>query len=109
MRDIYSFLSCYRDNLLDYKIEANTRYSPPIRFKKAVATYASKKLPIKNCFTCRYHAKNRYKGALYEPEYNPIFCKFLKITCNSNKAVYCEYYKLELNYVDALHKEVQDY
>ena len=41
---------------------------------------------IKNCFLCRYHGKS------YESS-DPIYCKFLKKSCNSNEAASCEYYR----------------
>ena len=47
-------------------------------------------LPVKNCFLCRYHARNR-NTYIYDP--NPIFCKFLKKSCSSNEAADCEYYR----------------
>lgn len=56
---------------------------------KVIEAYLNNR-PIKNCYLCRYHAKNnRYD------EYNPVFCKFFLKTCNSNQAAKCRYYKAD--------------
>jgi hypothetical protein len=44
------------------------------------------KIAVKNCFLCRYHT-----GANSGDQ--PIFCKYLKRTCGSNKAAECEFYR----------------
>lgn len=66
-------------------------------FIKYVASAYQKNVKVKNCFICRYHAQNTswdfVKG-------EPIFCKFRKITCSSDNAANCQYYKAELSYVN---------
>jgi hypothetical protein len=64
-------------------------------FKFKIATCIEDKLKVKNCFLCRYHDLNTssYHDGL-------IFCKYLRIGCNSDKAVECPSFKLEQNYVD---------
>ncbi|MGB3208083.1 MAG: hypothetical protein WBB28_24125 [Crinalium sp.] len=59
-------------------------------FIKKILEAHSKKLPIKNCYLCRYHGSN-----FYNYDRNPIFCKFLKKSCNSNEAANCEYYRVD--------------
>jgi hypothetical protein len=51
---------------------------------------------VKNCFLCRYHAKNQSWDFDFEPK-KPIFCKYLKTACGSNQAAVCRYYKIDLN------------
>lgn len=46
---------------------------------------------IKNCFLCRYHALSHF----YDIDFNPIFCKYHKKTCNSNQASKCSIYKVD--------------
>ena len=47
--------------------------------------------PIKSCFTCRYNATaNDWQRSENE---KPLFCKFRKISCSSNDAVECSYFK----------------
>ena len=84
-------------------------YYNSITFKNAVATFAKENLKIRNCFICRYHANNETRW--FEEGINgvPIFCKFLKIKCNSNKAVTCEYFRLEKNYVEEILQELHEY
>lgn len=47
-------------------------------------------IKLRNCYLCRYHAENRFK----DKKENPIFCKFLKESFDSNYAIECEYFKL---------------
>ena len=49
------------------------------------------KVKVKNCYLCKYHATNT-SWCYIEGE--PIFCKFLKKTCNSNQAAKCEYFRV---------------
>lgn len=58
-------------------------------YKRKVVEAHQKGIRIKNCFLCRYHGENRF----YDDGKNPIYCKFLKIKCNSNHAAECNYYK----------------
>lgn len=109
LREINSIIQADGDSLIDYKIEKNNNYDPPKRFRKAIATYATENFNIKNCFICRYHANNKYKGSLYESEYKPIFCKFLKITCNSNHAIKCDYFRKEKEYIKTILEEIRHY
>lgn len=70
-------------------------------FKKMVGLAINSGLKLKNCFVCRYHAKNIYDNSSSD---NPIFCKFLKKVCNSNEATTCQYYRLERQYLDKILK-----
>ncbi len=47
-----------------------------------------KRIKIKNCFLCRYHACNEYYH-----DTKPIFCKFYKQTKRSNEAYDCPIYR----------------
>lgn len=86
--------------IIKYSIEATTNIS--YSFKHFVAICAKENFLVRNCFICRYHAvidhcfDDRYEKG------KPIFCKFLKISCNSNKAVGCEYFKKEKKYIDEI-------
>jgi hypothetical protein len=55
---------------------------------KLVEEAHEKGVPIRNCYLCKYHGQNRAKNTT-----EPIFCKFFKKTCGSNKAVTCQYYR----------------
>mgnify|MGYP000862299968 CR=1 FL=1 len=46
---------------------------------------------VRNCFLCRYHAKNEYR---YRDD-RPIFCKFQKKVFSSTAAVECQYYRID--------------
>lgn len=54
------------------------------------------KVNIRNCYICRYHAENKSWDFV---DGEPIFCKFLKITCGSNYAVQCQFFKIEQSYI----------
>jgi len=59
---------------------------------------AYKKFPqLRNCYLCRYHAENNSNN--FE-DHKPIFCKFLKESCDSNNAVSCQYFKIEKKYYE---------
>jgi hypothetical protein len=76
--------------LLNYKvISSDEEYARSDEYKKNVVDAYNTKIAIKNCFLCRYHGDN-YS---YCDEDLPIFCKFLKIKCNSNQASACQYYR----------------
>lgn len=72
----------------DYFYEGNT-------IKDIFVDYIHKafkeKVKVKNCYLCKYHATNT-SWCYIEGE--PIFCKFLKKTCNSNQATKCEYFRV---------------
>lgn len=67
------------------------------QFKFYVAKAFKSKVNVKNCYLCRYHAENTSWEFV---EREPIFCKFQKITCGSNNATKCQYYKIEQKYVN---------
>ena len=56
-------------------------------YRNKVIEARYKKLNIKNCFLCRYHAQNESPN-----KEGTIFCKFLKNTGNSNMASDCKYF-----------------
>jgi hypothetical protein len=65
-----------------------------IKFREYISKAYHAKIKVKNCFICRYHGDN-----LDNDGGEPIFCKFQKITCSSNYAESCKYYKIEQKYV----------
>ena len=71
-------------------------------FINYVALAHNEEIAVKNCYICRYHADNTsYEDIPREP----IFCKFKKMTCTSNHAATCQYYKVHQAYVDvAVHR-----
>jgi hypothetical protein len=97
LKEILSLVSRYKSYMQIYSIkdfeDTGFMHVGEI-FKKFVAKCAIENLNIRNCFICRYHALNEY----YDSEL-PIFCKFLKETFNSNKAVECDYFRKENKYV----------
>lgn len=54
---------------------------------------------VRNCFLCRYHGTNQFRGEEFS-EGQPIFCKFLKKPFGSNQASGCQYFKAEKKHVD---------
>jgi hypothetical protein len=54
---------------------------------KVIEVYG-KGIPIRNCYLCRYQGDNQR----WDNEGKPIFCRFLKIRCNSNQASDCQYF-----------------
>lgn len=48
---------------------------------------------IKNCFICRYHSQNDLNAGGH-----PIFCKHLKVACNSNQASACGAFRVDKKY-----------
>lgn len=98
LKQIKQQITSNGENIVKYEISKNVRDNYSEIFKKGVATFANDNLNIKNCFICRYHAENNS----WDDTGIPIFCKFLKIKCNSNKAVTCEYFKIEKKYVTEL-------
>lgn len=104
LKQIKIQLETKRKKFVNYEISKDNGYNYPEVFKKGVANFAKQNLKVKNCFICRYHAEN---NSWYEDTTGvPIFCKFLKIKCNSNQAVSCEYFKLEKNYVNKILKTI---
>jgi hypothetical protein len=55
---------------------------------KVIELYA-KGINIKNCYLCKYQGDN----FSWRDSGKPIFCKFLKIKCNSNQAANCQYFR----------------
>jgi hypothetical protein len=100
LRQIKSRLATEKEKIVNYEISKDSGHNYSEIFKTGVATYAQQNLKVKNCFICRYHAENNSWNYYEDTTGVPIFCKFLKIKCNSNQAVSCEYFKLEKNYVD---------
>jgi len=100
LKQIKRLLSTDSEKIEKYKIFEDDGCGYSNIFVNAVATFAQDNYKIKNCFICRYHADNI---SWYEDTNGvPIFCKFLKIKCNSNKAVTCEYFRLEKKYVEEI-------
>lgn len=57
-------------------------------FIRQIQIAYKKKVPVKNCFLCKYQGDNwDYTNNL------PIFCKGKKIQCGSNEAAKCDWYK----------------
>jgi len=71
-------------------INRDEPYSLSDEYKKNLIDAYNSNIEIKNCFLCRYHGKNQ---SCYDDDKKPIFCKFLKISCNSNRASECQYYR----------------
>ncbi len=79
--------------------------TPPVsssgKFLNAIGRFSNSKLKVRNCYICKYHAKNT--NPYYEHE-GPIFCKFHKERGSSNKAVNCEIFNPFTKYI----KEVRE-
>lgn len=70
--EIVGFSPAYEDDLIK-------------KYKDKVREAHFNKIPIKNCFLCRYHGADGIEDA--------VFCKFRKESVGSNEAAECEYYK----------------
>jgi hypothetical protein len=66
-------------------------------FKYFVAKAHSEKVPIRNCFICKYSADN----SSLEEGSPPIFCKFHKKAGNSNMASDCSIYRAHQPYINS--------
>ncbi|WP_018128266.1 competence protein CoiA family protein [Balneola vulgaris] len=78
------------DVISDFKIVDLENNYENYTYVQNVVRAHEKETEIKNCFLCRYHAKNK---DYHTKRIRPIFCKFLKETFPSNQAVDCEYYR----------------
>ncbi|MBO6572864.1 MAG: hypothetical protein JJ958_10515 [Balneola sp.] len=76
-------------------IEYSQQFSLSEYYIMYLIAYFEEGLSVRNCFLCRYHAKNKKKKT--DLSYKPIFCKFLKSTFNSNDAVECSAYRPDKN------------
>jgi len=109
LKQIEYLLSSEKERIVKYEISKdNGKYYPEI-FKKGVATLSQENFKVKNCFVCRYHAENNSWQYDEDTSGNPIFCKFLKIKCNSNQAVGCGFFKLEKNYIQDILTTIKEY
>jgi hypothetical protein len=91
----YSLLERRESNFLYYKVVSSDKeYARSDEYIKNVIDAYNGKIAIRNCFLCRYHGDNWS----YYDEDRPIFCKFLKIKCNSNQASACQYYRPDSKY-----------
>ncbi len=79
-------------DLRQVRSHLNGDYLPPPDhvFREGVERAHSEGFPLRNCYLCRYHGDN-FRGTPGQP----IFCKHLKMTCNSNEAVRCEYFRFQ--------------
>jgi len=73
----------------EYLVITEDTYKPDLYRAKVIEAY-QKRLNIRNCFLCRYHALN----TSWTQE-GTIFCKFLKKVGNSNMAVDCQYFRAD--------------
>lgn len=97
LKRISLILKAKKEQINWYKIGYDCGGEYGLLYKHLIAKCASEEKKVNNCFICRYHADNQ---SVYENTRGvPIFCKFLKIKCNSNKAVECEYYKPDNKYI----------
>lgn len=97
-----------KDKLLKYLISPDRRDYPEA-YKSFIANCARENLKVRNCFICRYHARNDTKEYESRKRVPPIFCKFLKKECNSNEAVTCKYFRREEQYIEELYNIYRQY
>lgn len=95
LKQIQKQLNLSTEKIVKYQISKDCGYNYSLIFKKGLATFSMQNLQVKNCFLCRYHAENNSWLYFIDTTGEPIFCKFLKIKCNSNQAVVCDYFKLD--------------
>lgn len=109
LRQIKNQLAKEMGGIVKYEISKNNGRNYSDIFKKGVATFSKQNIMVKNCFVCRYHAENNSWQYFEDTTGVPIFCKFLKIKCNSNQAVSCGYFKLEKKHVQKILTIIQEY
>lgn len=56
-------------------------------FKQKVRAAAFDRVPVRDCYVCRYHGINTAFGV------GPIYCKRLRKPCDSSEAVTCRFYR----------------
>lgn len=59
-------------------------------FVEQVLLAKHRRVPLKNCYLCRYHGDNWDQSSNHN-----IFCKTYRRSCNSNDATECDRYRLE--------------
>jgi hypothetical protein len=109
LNQINNQLATEKDKIVKYEISKDFGYNYPEIYKNRVATFSQQNFKVKNCFICRYHGENNSWKYFEDTTDVPIFCKFLKIKCNSNKAVACEYFKLEKSKVQEIITSFKEY
>lgn len=97
LTQIYNIIKLKDSNIVHFEISKDMD-DLGSKYRTLVAKYYRIDQIVRNCFICRYHAINENWDDLR----SPIFCKFLKMTGNSNKAVECEYFKAENKYIEKL-------
>jgi hypothetical protein len=79
--------------LMTYDEYHELDFSPDLdNFQSALADAHNSGVKVKNCYLCKYHAKNNPYDS--HGGHAPIFCKTLKIECESNYAASCERYRV---------------
>lgn len=100
---IEALLKKEKENISTYYITTDEgHHYYHTKFKYFIAKLYQDGFKVKNCFICRYHARNKSFGYYDDSRGNPIFCKFLKIKTNSNEAVDCEYFRAGQDYIENL-------
>lgn len=97
LADIKAKLSKYRDkieysNIIETDLQFENSnvlmgYAHGDMFMTQLKLAVEKKVPVKNCFLCKYSGNN-YSDSL------PIFCKTYRKPCGSNQAAQCDRYRL---------------
>jgi len=89
LSEIGDILQKEEGNIIDHSI-SETSENPGLKYLYLVSDAWSRKVPIKNCFLCRYHDLNKEnKGKKI-----PIFCTLFMKVCNSNEAVTCDCFEV---------------
>jgi DNA-binding sugar fermentation-stimulating protein len=79
------------NNVILYKKEvsgSNLR----VEYVRHITEAYENRIKIKNCHLCRYHGLTKLHSE--EDDYI-VFCKFLRVSVNSNKAAECDYFKID--------------
>ncbi|TVP66587.1 MAG: hypothetical protein EA342_11535 [Leptolyngbya sp. LCM1.Bin17] len=83
-------LDVRKDQIIYHEVIHPNDWHGSDSFIAKIVEVRAKGIAVRNCYLCRYYADNRF----FDEENNPIFCKFLKIRCNSNKAAECDFFRL---------------
>jgi hypothetical protein len=87
---IYKYFECQK-NSSGYVKEVDSEGHET--FIREVEAAFSSGVAIKNCYLCRYHSGANHYQNFERKGSGGIFCKHLKITCGSNQAAKCEFYR----------------
>lgn len=99
LEEIRNLLNDKSNKLVDYEITKNRGSSYYKLIKRAVKTYAQKKLHVRSCFLCQHQSENIFYDENLDIMSLPIICNHFDTQCEPNRAVTCKHFKLYEKYL----------